>query len=193
MSKQLILSEQFIENKIYFIRGKKVMLDRDLAEMYGVTTGNLNKAVKRNLNRFPEEFVFQLTKEELRNLIFQIGISKKDRINLKFQFGTSSWGGTRKLPYAFTEHGVPMLATVIRSERADKITILVIKTFVKVGEIIANNKEIAAKLKELESKSDKHDKEIQLIFQAIKELIETKKSDATPRKQVGYKYLQTEK
>ena len=100
----LAIPDEIITSKIYLIRDKKVMLDEDLAELYGVTTGNLNKAVNRNIARFPEDFMFLLTKEELDNLIFQ--------------FGTSSWGGRRKPPYAFTEQGVAMLSGVLHSERA---------------------------------------------------------------------------
>ena len=97
-----VIPQQIIESKIFIIRGKKVMMDRDLAMLYEVSTGNLNKAVKRNVDRFPDDFMFQLTQEELKNLIFH--------------FGTSSWGGTRKLPYAFTENGVAMLSSVLNSQ-----------------------------------------------------------------------------
>ncbi len=108
-NENIMLPDELISNKIYFIRGTKVMLDRDLAELYGVLTGNLNKAVKRNIKRFPEDFMFQLTKEEFENLIFQ--------------FGTSSWGGTRSLPYAFTEQGVAMLSGILNSDRAINVNI----------------------------------------------------------------------
>jgi hypothetical protein len=104
-----IVPQEIIETKIFLIRGKKVMLDRDLAQLYGVTTSNLNKAVRRNIERFPEDFMFQLSKEEFENLIFH--------------FGTSSWGGTRKLPFAFTENGVAMLSSVLNSKRAVQVNI----------------------------------------------------------------------
>ena len=115
---------QTIQNKIFTIRGKQVMLDKDLAELYGVTTGNLNKAVKRNLNRFPEDFMFRLTKEEYESLIFQIGISK-------------GRGGNRFLPYAFTEQGVAMLSSVLNSETAIQINIGIIRAFVEVRKMLA--------------------------------------------------------
>jgi hypothetical protein len=108
-----LVSHASIESKILSIRGKKVMLDRDLAELYGVTTGNLNKAVKRNIERFPEDFMFQLTSDELKKLIFQ--------------FGRSSWGGTRKLPWVFTENGVAMLSGVLNSPRAIQIAFNTLK------------------------------------------------------------------
>ena len=115
---------QTIQNKIFTLRGKQVMLDKDLAELYGVTTGNLNKGVKRNLNRFPEDFMFRLTKEEYESLIFQIGISK-------------GRGGNRFLPYAFTEQGVAMLSSVLNSETAIQINIGIIRAFVEVRKMLA--------------------------------------------------------
>src|ERR1035437_4607032 len=104
MSKYIAISDEMVVNKIYHLRGQRVMLDRDLAELYGVSTGNLNLAVRRNKNRFPVDFMFQLNKSEMQNLILQ--------------FAISSWGGTRKFPYAFTEHGVLMLSSVLKSDSA---------------------------------------------------------------------------
>ena len=115
-----------IRNRIYEIRGRQVMLDKDLAELYGVQTRDLNKAVKRNIERFPEDFMFQLNKEEMDNL--------------KCQFGTSSWGGTRKLPYAFTEQGVAMLSGVLRSPTAVQVNIRIMRTFVAVRQYLAQPK-----------------------------------------------------
>lgn len=112
--------------KIYLIRNQKVMLDRDLAGLYDVTTGNLNKAVKRNSLRFPEDFMFQLTEKEFKDLIFQNG--------------TSSWGGTRKLPYAFTEQGVAMLSSVLKSERAILVNIHIIRVFTRMRELLLTHK-----------------------------------------------------
>ena len=128
MSKSNYQSLTIIENKILIIRGQKVMLDRDIANLYNIGTRELNKAVSRNRARFPSDFMFQLTKNEF--------------VNLKFQFGTSSWGGTRKLPYAFTEQGVAMLSSVLRSERAVQVNIQIMRVFVKLREIIATHKEI---------------------------------------------------
>ena len=129
-----------LRNRIYVIRGQQVMLDKDLAELYGVQTRDLNKAVKRNIERFPEDFMFQLTKEETGNLMFQ--------------FGTSSWGGTRKLPYVFTEHGVSMLSSVLRSKTAIEVNIRIMRAFVAVRRYIAQQKteygELEARVKRLE-------------------------------------------
>ena len=118
---------QFIQSKIYEIRGERVMLDRDLASLYGVTTGNLNKAVKRNIKRFPPDFMFQLTKEEFEQL-------KHDLI---FQNGISSWGGTRKLPHAFTEQGLAMLSGVLNSEIAIDVNISIMRAFVAIRRMVA--------------------------------------------------------
>jgi hypothetical protein len=122
---------QIIQNKIYEIRGLKVILDKDLAAMYEVTTGNLNKAVKRNADRFPDDFMFQLTNEEF---------------DLIFQNGTSSWGGTRKLPYAFTEHGVAMLAGLLNSAKAIEVNILIVRAFVTLRQFALGYAELNHKL-----------------------------------------------
>ena len=152
-----LIPEERIENKIYLIRGQKVMVDRDLAELYGVETFNLNKAVKRNLERFPDDFMFQLTKEEFENL--------------KFHFGISSWGGTRKLSYVFTEQGIAMLSGVLRSKRAIAVNIAIMRAFVKIKRILASHIEVSRKLKELESRIDKNDAEIKKVFDAIQQMI----------------------
>ena len=152
-----IMSENTIEKKIYLIRGHRVMLDRDLAELYKVETFNLNKAVKRNIDRFPQDFMFQLNKTEAQNLIFQ--------------FGISSWGGIRKLPYAFTEQGVAMLSSVLRSKRAVQVNIAIMRAFVRLKTILSTHKELAHKLNELEHKIERHDTEIQSIFEAIRQLM----------------------
>jgi len=169
MSKSNYLSLETIETKILIIRGQKVMLDKDLAILYGVETFNLNKAVKRNLTRFPSDFMFQLTREEYKNLIFQ--------------FGISSWGGTRKLPYAFTEQGVAMLSSVLRSERAVLVNIQIMRAFVKLREIISTHKELAQKLKELELKIESHDENITAIFDAINQLLATEEK---PKRKIGF-------
>src|SRR5947209_4926315 len=122
---------EVVERKIYFIRGHKIMLDTDLAGLYGVSTGNFNKAVKRNLDRFPENFMFQLTSEEAESLRFQIGISNRGR------------GGRRYLPFAFTEHGVAMLSAVLRSDRAVQMSILIVNAFVRLRQILATHKDLA--------------------------------------------------
>jgi len=162
-------AEEEIVNRIYIIRGQKVMLDKDLAEMYGVETFNLNKAVKRNLSRFPDDFMFQLSSEEFKNLIFQSGISK--------------WGGTRKLPYAFTEQDVAMLSSVLRSERAIQVNIQIIRVYTKMRRLLIDNKELWQKIEKIEQSIIKKDEEIEAIFKVLKKLlIEEEK----PRSKIGF-------
>ncbi|MEK7297086.1 MAG: ORF6N domain-containing protein [Planctomycetota bacterium] len=156
-----MIPQQIIESKIYLLRGKKVMLDKDLAALYGVETFNLNKAVKRNIDRFPEDFMFQLNNEEFKNLIFH--------------FGISSWGGTRKFPYAFTENGVAMLSSVLNSKRAITVNIQIMRTFTKIREMLISNAELARKIESLEKK---YDSQFKVVFDAIRQLMtppETKK------------------
>ena len=155
--KALVMPQEVIENKIFLIRGKKVMFDRDLAVLYGVETKFLNRAVKRNIERFPEDFMFQLSKEELASL--------------RFHFGTSTRGGRRYLPYAFTENGVAMLSSVLNSERAIHVNIQIMRTFTKLREMLATHKELAHKLAELERKIERHDDEIKAVFDAIRGLM----------------------
>ncbi len=137
-SKAVAPTEQ-ITRSILVIRGEKVILDVDLASLYGVQTKDLNKAVKRNTDRFPKDFVFQLTKQEVAHL--------------RFQFGTSRWGGTRYLPKAFTEHGALMAASVLNSPRAVEISVYIVRAFVKLRELLASNQALAKKLDQLEQKT----------------------------------------
>lgn len=169
MNQIKIIPSEIIQKKIFIIRDQKVMLDKDLAELYSVETKNLNKAVKRNIERFPKDFMFQLSEDEFDNL--------------KFHFGTSNWGGTRKLPYAFTEQGVAMLSSVLRSERAVKVNIEIMRTFVKLREISITHKELADKMKLLELKIETHDDQIASIFEAINHLLIPEEK---PRKQIGF-------
>jgi hypothetical protein len=150
-----LLPQELVESKILLLRDKKVMLDRDLAVLYGVTTSNLNKAVNRNLERFPEDFMLQMTTDEFKNL--------------KFHFGISSWGGTRKLPYAFTENGVAMLSTVLNSKRAITVNIQIMRTFTKLREMLATHKDLARKIEDMEKK---YDHQFKVVFDAIKQLLE---------------------
>lgn len=161
-----LVPQETIERKILLIRGSKVILDKDLAALYGVTTGNLNKAVSRNLDRFPDDFMFQLTKEEFENL--------------SFHFGTSSWGGTRKTPRAFTEQGVAMLSSVLRSKRAVQVNIQIMRTFVKLREMLISHKELAKKLEALENK---YDAQFRIVFDAIRELTAPPEK---PRRKIGF-------
>lgn len=147
-----VLSMQ-IENKILLIRGQKVILDRDLAEMYGVSTGRLNEQVRRNISRFPMDFMVQLTREEFNNLISQNAISR--------------WGGSRKLPMAFTEQGVAMLSSVLRSQRAIQVNIGIMRVFVNIRRIVSANKKFTNRIDAIEHKVENHDKKIKTIFKTI--------------------------
>jgi hypothetical protein len=157
-----------VELLIQMIRGQRVMLDRDLAAMYGVTTGNLNKAVKRNLSRFPADFMFQLTADEASR--FQIGILKKG-MNIKY------------LPYVFTQEGVAMLSGVLRSPRAEQVNIAIMRAFVRLRETLSLHKELAHKLTELERKIENHDENIRTLFEAIHQLM---LPPETPHKEIGF-------
>ena len=164
-----LIPQEKIENKIFLIRGKRVMLDKDLSELYRVETRALIQAVKRNRDRFPEDFMFQLNKNEFENLISQIV--------------TSSWGGTRKLPYAFTENGVAMLSSVLTSKAAVRVNIQIMRTFTKIREFLLTHKELAQKLSQLERKYERHDGQIQAIFDQIREFMTFKEK---PKKQIGF-------
>lgn len=185
MQEKIHVSDEIIQNKIYLIRRQKIMLDKDLAEMYGVTTGNLNKAVKRNIKRFPEDFMFQLEKEEYNNLIFQIGISKD---NNKIH------GGTRKMPYAFTEQGVAMLSGVLNSDRAINVNIKIFRIFSKMHQMIMNHQETMVKLIKIEKQILKIDRRTELnekdifdIFDVLNQLIAKDQKPLPPRSKIGYK------
>jgi phage regulator Rha-like protein len=153
-----IIPLENIESRIFLIRRHKVMLDRDLAELYEVETKHLNRQVKRNIQRFPEEFMFQLNVEERNQLV-----------TICHRFKTMKHSSS--LPYVFTEHGVAMLASVLKSDRAVKISINVIKAFIKLREILSTHKELAHKLAQLEQKIEKHDEEIKVVFDAIRKMM----------------------
>ena len=152
-----VIPVESIVSKILLVRSEKVLLDKDLAELYGVETKQLKRAVRRNINRFPKDFMFQLTEKEFDSL--------------RSQFGTSSWGGTRYLPMAFTEQGVAMLSTVLNSERAIGVNIAIMRAFVRLREMAATHKELARKLSELEEHLQDHDQQILSIFEAIRQLM----------------------
>lgn len=171
-----IVPEEIISSKIYLIREKKVLLDKDLASLYGVTTGNLNKAVKRNLKRFPDDFMFQLTKDEFDILLFQ--------------FGISSWGGTRSLPYAFTEQGVAMLSGILNSDRAISVNIQIMRIFTKIREMLVENLSLRLEVEEIKKKIDNQDKNIELVFNYLDELID-KQDNPAPRVPIGFKLSNT--
>jgi hypothetical protein len=159
-NKSEVLSPEGIAKLILTFRGQKVMLDADLAKLYGVATSNLNKAVKRNINRFPGDFVFPLTAEETSALRFQSGISK-----------AAGRGGRRYLPYVFTEQGVAMLSSVLRSRRAVEVNIEIMRAFVQLRRFLSAHRELAQKLAQLERKIGAHDEQIQVIFTAIRQLM----------------------
>lgn len=183
-----------IISQIYFIRGRKVMLDSDLARLYGVTTMRMNEQVRRNIDRFPSDFMFRITAEEYHNLISQIAISSsksagnKQDANLILQNATSSWGGRRKLPLVFTEHGTLMLASVLRSPTAIYASIYVVRAFVKLREFLSVHKELAESIADLEKRTfgklEEHSEQLILVFKALRELVQKKDE---PREPVGFK------
>jgi len=164
-AQQSIIPVEQIASRIYIIRGQKVMLDRDLAELYGVSTGRLNEQVKRNIIRFPKDFMFPLTKKEMENWKSQIATSNP---SLKMSL--------RKAPLAFTEPGVAMLSSVLHSERAVEVNIGIIRTFIRMREMLATNKELARMV-------EKHDKEIAVLYDYLKKLLDPPKS---AKRQIGY-------
>lgn len=176
-----------IQARIHFVRGKRVMLDADLARFYGVTTFNLNKAVTRNLERFPDDFAFVLTPEENRVLIFQSGISKpqtshEERVsNVK-----DPRGGRRTPPRAFTEQGVAMLASVLRSPRAVTVSVALVRAFVQLRELLGTHRDLAAKLGELERKLAGHDHAIRELFETIRQLLAPSEK---PGREMGFHTL----
>jgi len=168
--KEIAIPEEIIANKIFLVRDKKVMLDSDLAELYQVETKRLNEQVKRNVSRFPEDFMFRLTKEEW--------------IDLKSQNATSSWGGRRSEPYVFTEHGVLMLSSVLNSERAIAVNIKIMRVYTKIKEMLLTHKDLLLKMEEIEKKVSDQDQQIMTIFKYVKKFV---MEESTPRPKIGYK------
>ncbi len=169
---KLAITESLVTSKIYIVRDKKVMLDRDLAELYEVETRALNQAVSRNLARFPEEFMFQLSHGEFEILISQIVIS--------------SWGGTRKMPFAFTEYGVAMLSSVLRSKRAIKVNIQIMLVFSRIREMLIDSLGIKLDIEEIKKRLHNQDQNLELVFSYLDELIE-KQENPPPRNRIGFK------
>ena len=152
------ISTEIITGKIFLIRGHKVMIDRDLAQLYGVSTKRLNEQVKRNKTRFPKDFMFRLTRVETNDLAENCDLLRQGTLSdLRSQIATSKRGGQRYLPYVFTEQGVAMLSSVLNSKRAIEVNIIIMRTFVKIREILMNHKELALKLSEMERKLAKHE------------------------------------
>jgi len=173
MKQTQVIPIETIEQRIFLIRGQKVMLDFHLAELYGVQTKILNKAVTRNKHRFPLDFMFKLAKEEWESLRFQIGTSK-----------IRGRGGRRYVPYAFTEHGAVMLASILNSPTAVKASIVVVRAFVRFRELLSVHRELAEKLALLEKKIEQHDEEIQTLFEAIRRLMQPPDK---PKRQIGFR------
>ena len=171
-AEQLPVPVELIERRIYLIRGQKIMLDTDLAGLYQVLTKNLNLAVRRNAKRFPEDFMFQLTDEETESLRLQFATSNVGR------------GGRRYRPYAFTEHGVAMLSAVLGSDRAVQMSILIIRAFVKIRELLASHKDLATRVEKLEAGQKKHISVITLLAEEIDKL---KKLPDSPKPRIGFK------
>src|SRR5215468_7548442 len=167
------VTDELIERKIYLIRGHKVMLDANLAELYGVTTGNLNLAVRRNQRRFPRDFMFQLTREEAQSLVLQNARAK-------------GRGGRRTPPYAFTEQGVAMLSSVLNSERAIEVNITIMRAFVRLRAMLATHAELARRLDDLEQK---YDEQFRVVFEAIRELMTPE--PVPPSRRIGFAEGQT--
>jgi hypothetical protein len=170
--KLTIIPNEVISNKIYLIRNQKVMLDKDLAELFEVETKRVNEQVKRNFSKFPEHFMFQLNEDE-----FEI---------LKSQFATSSWGGTRKLPYAFTEHGVLQLSNVLKSERATQMSIKIVEIFVEMRNFLTGTLNLALEVEMIKKKLTNQDKNIELVFSYLDELID-KQENKIERTKIGFK------
>jgi len=177
MSKETNISDEIISNKIYFIREQKVMLDRDLAKLYNVETKQLKRQVRRNIERFPNDFMFELTKEELENWRSQFGTSNSDKMGLRYK------------PLAFTEQGVAMLSSVLSSKTAINVNIQIIRIFTKIRTMLLSHKDLLIKLKEIEDKVSSHDEQMLLIFEYIKQFEKTKQEllESKKRTKIGYK------
>lgn len=169
--KPLIIPDEIVINKILLLRDKKVMIDKDIAELYGVSTKRLNEQVKRNAKRFPEDFMFQLTQEEKDEVVANCDHLK----TLKY---------SPNLPFVFTEHGAVMLASVLNSDRAIEVNIQIVRIFTRMREMLLTNKDILLKLEQLENKVSGHDENIKMIFEALKQLLNPPQE---PRKRIGFK------
>jgi hypothetical protein len=167
---KILVPDEIIMSNIYYIRNQKVMMDSDLAKLYGVTTGNLNKSVKRNLKRFPDDFMFRLTEKEYESLRFQIGILKRGE-HSKF------------LPYVFTEQGIAMLSGVLSSDKAIAVNIQIMRIFTRIRQMLIDNTELRLGFEELKKKTDNNTKNIELVFQYLDELL-VKKDKSKPYKQI---------
>ncbi len=180
MNEKITVLAKRVESRIFLMRGRKVILDSDLALLYGVAVKRLNEQVKRNAERFPDDFIFRITDEDLRS---QIATSKSVNGNDKMR-RASGRGGRRYRPFAFTEHGAVMAATVLNSERAVSMSILVVRAFVHMREVMATNQKIFAKIRELEERVGDHDEDIHEILSAIREMM---KPPARIKRRIGFR------
>jgi phage regulator Rha-like protein len=171
---EITLPDEIVMNKIYFIRGQKVMLDRDLAALYEVDTKRLKEAVRRNINRFPEDFMFEMTEKELQNWRTQIASSNSDKMGLRY------------MPFCFTEQGVAMLSSVLNSEKAITVNIQIIRIFTKIRQMLIDNTELRLEIEKIKKKLDNQGKNMEVVFQYLDQLLEKKEIPKT-RKQIGYK------
>jgi hypothetical protein len=188
LSSQRVSTLGQVERQIYVIRGQKVMLDSDLAELYEVSVRELNQAIKRNEGRFPEDFVFQLAEKEMESLRSQSVISKAE--SLRSQIVTSKRGGRRYLPYVFTEHGVAMLSAVLHSPRAVKMSIMVVRAFVRLREMIAQDKDMALRIEKLEANHHKIGSVIDVLVDEIdsiaREIRDIKTKPVPAKRKIGF-------
>lgn len=169
-----IVGDEQIISQIYQVRGQKVMLDRDLAVLYGVETKQLKRQVKRNIDRFPEDFMFELTKEEFQNWRYQFGTSNSDKMGLRYA------------PYAFAEQGVAMLSSILNSKQAIHVNIQIIRVFTRIRQMLADHTELRLEVEQIKKKLHNQSKNIELVFKYLDELIE-KKENPKPRPEIGYK------
>jgi hypothetical protein len=179
MAKLITITDEEVVSKIYHVRGKKVMLDRDLAEMYRVETGQLKRQVRRNIARFPRDFMFEMSHDEFQNWRSQIGISNEDKM------------GLRHAPFCFTEQGVAMLSSILKSKAAIEVNIQIIRIFTRIREVLLTHKDVLIKMEQLEKnmlkqdhKTSKHEEDIQRIFKVLKQLLNPPEE---PRKLIGFK------
>jgi hypothetical protein len=179
MAKLISVTDEIVISKIYHIRGKKVMLDRDLSEMYGVETGQLKRQVRRNIARVPNDFMFEMNQDEFRNWRSQFGISNEDKMGLRYA------------PFCFTEQGVAMLSSILNSETAIEVNIQIIRIFTRIREVLLTHKDVLIKMEQLEKnmlkqdhKTSKHEEDIQRIFKVLKQLLNPPEE---PRKLIGFK------
>jgi len=174
-SQHLTIPDEIIVNQIYYIRGQKIMVDRDLAVLYGVETKVLKQAVKRNIKRFPEDFMFEMTKQEFANWRSQFVTSKNDGQGLRYA------------PFCFTEQGVTMLSCILNNDRAIQVNIQIIRIFTRIKQLLSDNTELRLEIEQIKKKLGSHEKNIELVFQYLDELLEKKEKPTEPRVKIGYK------